>query len=101
MTKEGKLVASGDTMSAANGQLDVLNKKFKLEPGEYQVVAVLPRDTKSEVPWRMDFIPKVAGADAAASAKEERPIDKILREREDRLKQWAAQDAAKGTGTSA
>lgn len=101
LTKEGKLVASGDTMSAANGQLDVLNKKFKLDPGEYQVVAVLPRDTKGEVPWRMDFIPKVADAAAAASSKEERPIDKILRERETRLKQWAAEDAAKGTGTSA
>lgn len=101
LTKEGKLVASGDTMSATNSQLDVLNKKFKLEPGEYQVVAVLPRDTKGEKPWRMDFIPKVEGADAATSTKEERPIDKILRERETRLKQWAAQDAASGTSTSA
>lgn len=101
LTKEGKLVASGDTMSAANGQMDVLNKKFKIDPGEYQVVAVLPRDTKGEVPWRMDFIPKVEGASAASAAKEERPIDKILRERDARLKQWAAQDASKGTGTSA
>ena len=101
LTKEGKLVASGDTMSASNSKLDVLNKKFKLEPGDYQVVAVLPRDTKGEVPWRMDFIPKVEGAGAATSTKEERPIDKILREREARLKQWAAQDASNGTSTSA
>lgn len=100
MSKEGKLVASGDTMSASNGSLDVLNKTFKLDPGEYEVVAVMPRNVSGEVPWRMDFIPKVQGA-AASSTAEERPIDKILRERDARLKQWASEDAAKGTSRSA
>lgn len=101
LTKEGKLVASGDTMKPEENNLDVLKKTFKLDPGEYQVVAVLPRKVQGEVPWRMDFIPKVAGANAASEAKEERPMDKILRERDARLKQWAAEDAAKGTSASA
>lgn len=104
MTKEGKLVASGDTMDPSK-KMDVLNKTFKLVPGEYQVVAVLPRKVQGEVPWRMDFIPKTVSSDAVSSvnnagAAAERPIDKILRERESRLRQWAAEESS-GTTTSA
>lgn len=97
LDKSGKLMASGDTMTPGKNTLDVLNKTYKLEPGEYQVVAVLPRKVQGEIPWRMDFVPKVAGAAAASTTTEERPIDKILRERDSRLKQWASQ----GTSTSA
>jgi hypothetical protein len=101
LDKNGKLMASGDTMKPGENNFDVLKKSFKLEPGEYQVVAVLPRQVVGEIPWRMDFVPKVAGANGASTKAEERPMDKILRERDIRLKQWAAQDAAKGTSTSA
>lgn len=100
MSKDGKVVASGDTMKPEENKLDVLNKTFKLEPGQYELIAVLPRKVVGEVPWRVDLIPKVAGAAEAAATTEERPIDKILRERDERLKRWASEDAA-GASTSA
>lgn len=100
LTKEGKLVASGDTMKPGEQKLDVLKNTFKLDPGEYQVIAVLPRKVQGEIPWRMDFIPKVAGAAAADAQAEERPIDKILRERDARLRQWASDDAAAAGATA-
>lgn len=100
LNKEGKLVASGDTMSAERGQLDILNKQgIKLEPGQYEVVTVLPSKLEQETQFRMDLIPRVAGI-SGSTTTEERPIDKILREREARLAQWAAEEAS-GTTSSA
>lgn len=98
MDKAGKVVAAGDTMNPGKESNDFLKKStIKLEPGQYEVVTVLPRKVVGEVPWNMTLVPKTASVDAEQT--EERPIDKILRERESRLQQWAAEDARKPTGS--
>jgi hypothetical protein len=99
MGKDGKVVASGDTMEPAKMGQDMLKKpSFKIEPGQYELVVVPPKNVVGEVPYQMNFVQKVAKS--ADDAAEERPIDKILRERETRLRQWAAQDSSKSSSTS-
>ncbi|MGQ9364827.1 hypothetical protein [Azospirillum sp. ST 5-10] len=96
MSKDGKVVASGDTMKAGTNGDFMKNTTHKLEPGEYEVVIVPPTDVGGqEVPFRLTFVPKTASIDTAAA--EERPIDKIFREREARLQQWAAEEASGAT----
>lgn len=98
MDKQGKVVASGDTMQPDEVNNDFMKKpSFKLDPGQYDVVVALPRKVAGEVPWTLSLVPKTA---SVPETVEERPIDRILRERDDRLKQWASEDAAKGTTTS-
>lgn len=100
MDKDGKVVASGDTKQTDTTANDDFLKKtaFKLEPGQYDVVVVLPRNVAGEIPWNLTLVPKTT--DVSATKAEERPIDKILREREARLKQWAAEDAAKSSSSA-
>lgn len=98
MNKQGKVVASGDTMNPGKQNTDIMKMpSFKLEPGQYDVVAILPRNVVGEIPWNLNFVPKTTSVDVDKA--EERPIDKILRERDARLQQWAAEDASKGTTT--
>lgn len=101
MGKDGSVVASGDTMKPGDETATDFMKKgsHKLEPGEYEVIVVPPKNVEGEIPFRMDFIPKVAGLEEAKST-EERPMDKILREREARLQQWAAEEASGTTAGS-
>ncbi len=97
--KDGKVAASGDTMDPTKMGQDMLKKpSFKITPGQYELVVVPPKNVDGEVPYQMNFLPKIAKD--ATSSTEERPIDKILREREDRLRQWAAQDASKSAKSS-
>ncbi|WP_448203674.1 hypothetical protein [Azospirillum sp. sgz302134] len=99
MGKDGKVMASGDTMKPETMGQDMMKKSsFKLEPGQYDLVIVPPKNVEGEVPYQMNFIAKTA---SAPEQTEERPFDKIMREREDRLRQWAAEDAAKGSKTNA
>lgn len=98
MSKEGKVVASGDTMKAENiGQSLAKQPKFKIDPGQYQLVLVQPKDLPAETTYNMTFVPRTA--DLNTAKVEERPFDKTMREREERLRQWAAQDAKKTTST--
>lgn len=98
MGKDGKVVASGDTMKPEAQINDILKKRtYKVEPGQYEVVIVPPKKVPpGETPFQLTMVPKTANIDAPA---EERPIDKIFREREARLQKWAAQDAAKSSST--
>eukprot|EP01012_Entosiphon_sulcatum_P055741 TRINITY_DN78209_c0_g1_i1.p1 TRINITY_DN78209_c0_g1~~TRINITY_DN78209_c0_g1_i1.p1 ORF type:complete len:262 (+),score=49.68 TRINITY_DN78209_c0_g1_i1:84-869(+) len=97
MSKDGKVVASGDTMSPEK-PFDLKNQQsFKIDPGQYEVVIVPPKNVIGEIPYQLNFVPKVASV--ADDAPEERPIDKLLREREERLKQWAATDSSKTSTT--
>ncbi|HEY0835352.1 MAG TPA: hypothetical protein VGE72_15725 [Azospirillum sp.] len=97
MSKDGKVVAAGDTMKPGAQINDILKKKgHKIEPGQYEVVIVPPKRVIGEIPFQLTMVPKTASVDMPA---EERPIDKILRERESRLQQWAAQDAQKSSTT--
>ncbi|GAA4253655.1 hypothetical protein GBZ26_12900 [Azospirillum formosense] len=96
MSKEGKVVASGDTMKPEQSGQDMLKKSsFKIEPGQYELVIIPPKDVPGETPYQLNFVQKVAKSPDEAV---ERPFDKIMREREARLKQWAAEDATKSTG---
>jgi len=89
MDKDNKVVASGDTMSKATTVEDIMKKpSAKLQPGQYSVVIVQDAKLEKETPFSLQLVPKVEGL--AAPAAQERAIDKILRERETRLKQWAA-----------
>lgn len=89
MDKDNKVVASGDTMSKASTTEDILKKpSAKLKPGQYNVVIVQDSKVERETPFSLQLVPKVEGL--AAPAEQERPIDKTLRERDARLKQWAA-----------
>ncbi|MBB3262879.1 hypothetical protein FHW79_000466 [Azospirillum sp. OGB3] len=98
MSKEGKVVASGDTMDPAKSGEDMLKKpSFKIDPGQYELVIVPPKNVVGEIPYQLNFVQKVAKTPESA---EERPFDKIMREREARLKQWAAEDANKSSSTS-
>ena len=98
MSKEGKVVASGDTMDPKKAGEDMLKKpSFKIEPGQYELVIVPPKNVAGEIPYQLNFIQKVA---QSVESTEERPFDKIMREREARLKQWAAEDAAKSSSSS-
>ncbi|MCW2245689.1 VCBS repeat-containing protein [Azospirillum fermentarium] len=93
MDKDNKVVASGDTMSKATTTEDILKKpSAKLQPGQYSVVIVQDSKIEQETPFSLQLVPKVEGL--AAPAAQERPIDKTLRERDARLKQWAAQSAS-------
>ncbi len=98
MSKEGKVVASGDTMDPTKAGEDMLKKSsFKIEPGQYELVIVPPKNVVGEIPYQLNFIQKVA---QSVESTEERPFDKIMREREARLKQWAAEDSAKSSSSS-
>ncbi|MDQ2104813.1 hypothetical protein [Azospirillum isscasi] len=98
MSKEGKVVASGDTMDPTKAGEDMLKKpSFKIDPGQYELVIVPPKNVVGEIPYQLNFVQKVA---KATETTEERPFDKIMREREARLKQWAAEDASKSSKTS-
>ncbi|MBY3751619.1 hypothetical protein [Azospirillum formosense] len=89
MSKEGKVVASGDTMKPEQSGQDMLKKSsFKIEPGQYELVIIPPKDVPGETPYQLNFVQKVAKSPDEAV---ERPFDKIMREREARLKQWAAE----------
>jgi len=93
MGKEGKVVASGDTMNPGKTPDDILKKpSFKMEPGQYEMVIVPPKQVVGEVPYQLNFIPKVAGA--GSDEPEERAVDKILREREERLRKWASDSSS-------
>ena len=72
---------------------DILKKGHKLDPGEYEVIVVPPKKVEGEIPFRLTFVPKIAGVEA--DAPEERPIDKALRERAERLQRWAAEDSSR------
>ncbi|HYD66332.1 hypothetical protein [Azospirillum sp.] len=97
MGKDNKVVASGDTMKPEAAVNDILKKRsYKIEPGQYEVVIVPPKKVIGEIPFQLTMVPKTASVDMPA---EERPIDKIFREREARLQQWAAKDAAKSSST--
>lgn len=97
MSKDGKVVASGDTLKPGAQVNDILKKQtYKVEPGQYEVVIVPPKKVVGEIPFQLTMVPKTANIDMPA---EERPMDKILREREARLRQWAAQDAQKASTT--
>lgn len=99
MGKDGKVVASGDTMDPSKMGEDMLKKSsFKIDPGQYELVVVPPKNVVGEVPYQMNFIQKVAKS--ADDTPEERPFDKIMREREARLRQWAAEDSAKSAKSS-
>ncbi len=99
MSKEGKVVASGDTMDPAKSGQDMLKKpSFKIEPGQYELVIVPPKNVVGEIPYQMNFIQKVAKS--PEDTTEERPFDKIMREREARLRQWAAEDSTKTSNAS-
>lgn len=96
MDKDNKVVASGDTMSKASATDDILKKpSAKLKPGQYNVVIVQDSKIEQETPFSLQLVPKVQGL--AAPAEQERPIDKILRERDARLKQWAASSSSTTT----
>lgn len=96
MSKDGKVVASGDTMKPGEMVQDITKMpSFKLEPGQYEMVIVPPKNVVGEVPYQLNFVPKVAGLQG--DEPEERPIDKIMREREERMRKWAAEDSSKTT----
>lgn len=96
MDKDGKVVTSGDTMKPGTESQDFMKKtSFKLDPGQYELVAVLPKNVVGEVPWNMTLVPKTANVDV--DPPEERAVDRILREREARLQKWASEDATKST----
>lgn len=95
MGKDGKVVASGDTMTPEKQVGFFDQPSYKIQPGQYELVVVPPRNVAGEIPYQLNFIPKTAKIDMPV---EERPIDKILREREERLRVWAAQDARKTGG---
>lgn len=97
--KDGKVVASGDTMSAASTTEDITKKpSAKLEPGQYNVVIVQDKNISMETPFSLQLVPKVANLQAPAS--QERDIDRILRERDARLKKWAAQGSTTAAKSS-
>ncbi|WP_051341345.1 hypothetical protein [Azospirillum halopraeferens] len=96
MGKEGKVIASGDTMKPGETTDFMKKTAHKLEPGEYEVIIVPPKNTNGqEIPFRLTFVPKTASVDP--DAPEERPMDRILREREERLRRWASEDAEGGS----
>ncbi len=96
LDKDGKVVAAGDTMKPEE-VTNFLNKRsFKLEPGQYEMVMVFPRKVIGEVPWQFTLTPKIANLEDAP--KQEREVDRILREREARLRRFAEEDAARGAG---
>lgn len=93
MSKDGKVAASGDTMNPGKDVQDVMKKpSFKLEPGEYELLVVPPKNVVGEIPYQINFVPKVANVDA--DKPEERATDKLLREREERLRKWAAEGSS-------
>lgn len=92
MDKDNKVVASGDTLSKASNTEDVLKKpSAKLQPGQYNVVIVQDAKIEKETPFSLQLVPKVEGL--TAPANQERDIDRILRERDTRLKQWASKSS--------
>lgn len=100
MDKQGKVLASGDTMSTKAATNNLMEKKsYKLDPGDYEVVMVLPRDLPGETPWNLSFVAKNTAIEGLGTTKE-RDIDRILRERDERLRIWASQaTAAKASST--
>lgn len=94
LKQDGSLVASGDNMDG-NSVTDYLKSSgTKIDPGTYDVVMVFPSTMKTKTPWNLSFTPK---SDIPQLATKTSDIDKVLAEREVRLRQWAAEDAAKSS----
>lgn len=98
MTKEGKVVASSDS-SNPDGQDFFKKPTYKIDPGEYQLVIIPPSKLSSPTPFQFNFVPRDPTVQASGNTTQESEISKTLRERQVRLKQWAAE--AKSSSTKA
>lgn len=100
MDKQGKVVASGDTMNPDSVETDLTKKdSFKISPGEYDVVLVFPRNIEGEIPWNLNIVPnKVAGMQTTKTKQTD--VERILAERQVRLQQWAAEDVQKSAASA-
>ncbi len=98
MSKEGKVVASSD-LSKPDAQDFFTKPTYKIDPGDYQLIIIPPAKLKAATPFQFNFVPRDPTVQAAATASQESEVSKTLRERQVRLKQWAAE--AKSTSTKA
>lgn len=90
MDKDSKVVASGDTIKDGSiGQSFDQMKSIKLTPGQYEVVTVLPKGLTSNKSYTLDFQPKLASFESDAPKESE--VSRLVRERQARLSQWAAE----------
>ena len=97
MDKDGKVVAASDSGKTDAEQNFLQKPTYKLEPGQYSMVVVPPSSLKSPTDFRLSFVPR--NPDLSDSGlNQESAIQKTLRERQDRLRQWASE--AKPTTTS-
>lgn len=99
MDKDGKVVAASDSGKTDAEQNFLQKPTYKLEPGQYSMVIVPPSNLKTPTDFRMGFVPR--NPDLSDSGlNQESAIQKTLRERQDRLRQWAS-EAKPTTSTKA
>lgn len=98
MDKDGKVVASSDSLKPDDQQNFLQKPTYKLEPGQYSMVLVPPSSLKTPTDFQMSFVPRNPSL-SEAGTNQESAISKTLRERQARLQQWASE--AKATRTSA
>ncbi|PWC31020.1 hypothetical protein [Azospirillum sp. TSO35-2] len=98
MDKDGKVVASSDS-TKPDDQVSFLKKPtYKIDPGQYTMVLVPPSNLKAPTDFQMSFVPRDPTLSETGTSQES-AVSKTLRERQDRLRQWASQ--ARTTSTKA
>ena len=89
MDKDGKVVAASDSGKPDDQQTFLQKPTYKLEPGQYTMVVVPPSSLQSPTDFQLSLVPR--NADLSESGlTQESAIQKTLRERQDRLRQWAS-----------
>ncbi|CAO3418486.1 hypothetical protein [Azospirillum endophyticum] len=97
MDKDGKVVAASDSGKPDDQQTFLQKPTYKLEPGQYTMVVVPPSSLKSPTDFQLSLVPRNPDL-SETGLNQESAIQKTLRERQDRLRQWASE--AKTTTTS-
>ncbi|WP_042701953.1 hypothetical protein [Azospirillum sp. B506] len=100
MDKDGKVVAASDTSKPDAEQNFLQKPTYKLDPGQYTMVVVPPSDLKAPTDFRMGLVPRNPDL-TDAGLNQESAIQKTLRERQDRLRQWASEAKPTTTATKA
>ncbi|WP_434616870.1 hypothetical protein [Azospirillum sp. B2RO_4] len=99
MDKDGKVVAASDSGKTDTNQNFLQKPTYKLEPGQYSMVIVPPSSLKTPTDFRLGFVPRNPDLTDSGTTQES-AIQKTLRERQDRLRQWAS-EAKPTTSTKA
>ena len=97
MDKDGKVVAASDSGKPDSQQTFLQKPTYKLEPGQYTMVVVPPSSLKSPSDFMLSLVPR--NSELSEAGVQESAISKTLRERQNRLRQWASE--AKTTSTRA